>query len=86
MTNYRSGKSVYGDSAFFISLMPLPSCPCNHPLVWNEKNKKCEPSCPWAPLSRDEASALKVVDNFSISISLLGFVIVLATWIRIKQL
>lgn len=46
----------------------------------------CEPPCPWVTLTDAEDFALKVVDNFSISVSLLGFVIILATWIRIKQL
>ena len=46
----------------------------------------CVPPCPWVPLSPTEDYALEVVDNFSIAVSLLGFVIILATWLRIKQL
>lgn len=68
------------------SLLPPPVKPCNHPLVWNPKHGMCEPPCPWVSFPGTEDFVLKVVDNFSISISLLGFVIVLATWIRIKQL
>ena len=66
--------------------MPKPVIPCNHPLVLNEEKMMCEPPCPWVTLSHAEDFALKVVDNFSIAVSLLGFVIILATWIRIKRL
>lgn len=69
-----------------MSVLPLPVFPCNNPLVWNEKNKMCEPRCAWVQFSHTEAISLKVVDNFSISVSLLGFIVILATWIRIKQL
>ncbi|XP_078375513.1 uncharacterized protein LOC144658891 [Oculina patagonica] len=66
--------------------MPMPRYPCSQPLVLNKKTKMCEPPCPWVTLTSAEDFALKVVDNFSIAVSLLGFVIILATWIRIKQL
>ncbi|KAJ7394308.1 hypothetical protein OS493_000110 [Desmophyllum pertusum] len=65
--------------------MPIFRYPCSHPLVLNEKNM-CEPPCPWVMLTDAEDFALRVVDNFSIAVSLLGFVIILLTWIRIKQL
>ena len=66
--------------------MPPPASPCNYPLILNQKKKMCEPQCVWVQFSKAEDLALKVVDNFSISVSLLGFVVILATWIRIKQL
>jgi len=37
-------------------------------------------------LTSTEQFAMQVVDNLSISVSLLSFIIILATWIRIKQL
>ena len=69
---------------FFLSIMPKPMYPCNKPLVYN--GKMCVPPCPWVFFSPTEDYALKVVDNFAIAVSLLSFVIILATWLRIKQL
>ncbi|XP_020623285.1 uncharacterized protein LOC110060827 [Orbicella faveolata] len=66
--------------------MPVPHYPCSHPLILNKKTKMCEPPCPWVTLTSAEDFAMEVVDNLSISVSLLGFIIILATWIRIKQL
>lgn len=74
------------ESSWNKSVMPPPGPPCNHPLIWNEKKKMCEPKCVWIQFSKAEDLALLVVDNFSISVSLLSFVVILATWIRIKQL
>lgn len=75
---------------FFSSIsnqtMPVPHYPCSHPLILNKKTKMCEPPCPWVTLTSAEDFAMEVVDNLSISVSLLGFIIILATWIRIKQL
>ena len=66
--------------------IPIPRHPCSHPLILNKKTRMCEPPCPWTTLTSAEDFGMKVVDNLSISVSLLGFVIILATWIRIKQL
>ena len=71
---------------FFLSIMPKPMYPCNKPLVYNDKAKMCVPPCPWVFFSPTEDYALEVVDNFAIAVSLLSFVIILATWLRIKQL
>ena len=71
---------------FFLSIMPKPMYPCNKPLVYNDKAKMCVPPCPWVFFSPAEDYALEVVDNFAIAVSLLSFVIILATWLRIKQL
>lgn len=68
------------------SIMPKPMYPCNKPLVYNDKAKMCVPPCPWVFFSPSEDYALEVVDNFAIAVSLLSFVIILATWLRIKQL
>ena len=65
---------------------PIPRYPCSHPLILNKKSKMCEPPCTWVMFTSAEDFALKVVDNLSISVSLLSFIIILATWIRIKQL
>lgn len=63
-----------------------PLYPCSHPLILNHKTHLCEPRCSWVILTKVEELALEVVENFSIAVSLLGFLIILATWIRIKKL
>ena len=73
-------------SFLFFSIMPKPMYPCNKPLVYNDKTKMCVPPCPWVTLSPAEDYALEVVDNFALAVSLLSFLIILATWLRIKQL
>lgn len=79
---YANSKPLF----FFFSIMPKPMYPCNKPLVYNDKAKMCVPPCPWVFFSPTEDYALEVVDNFAIAVSLLSFVIILATWLRIKQL
>lgn len=69
-----------------ISNQTQPLYPCSHPLILNQKTHLCEPPCPWVMLTKAEKFALLVVESFSIAVSLLGFVIILSTWMRIKKL
>ncbi|XP_031571052.1 uncharacterized protein LOC116305309 [Actinia tenebrosa] len=64
----------------------LPQYPCNKPLKMNHANNRCALPCEWVSFTKSQDTAQTIVDNISLTISLLGFLFILLTWISIKRL